>query len=201
MLIQLTGWCALRFGEVSELRRADIDLVAGVLRIRRGVVRTAARELVIGTPKSEAGSRDVTVPPHLLDPLQAHLDRHVQPGSDALLFPAVNGGNLVPSTLYRVFYRARDKAGRPDLRFHDLRHTGATPAAATGATLAELMARLGQRHPGRCDALPARCAGRRQGNSGGTVGAGHSRVASAPTATSVTAVAWRGGGRYPLGGG
>jgi integrase len=42
-----------------------------------------------------------------------------------------------------VFYPAREVAGRPDLRFHDLRHTGAVLAAATGATLAELMARLG----------------------------------------------------------
>jgi integrase len=42
-----------------------------------------------------------------------------------------------------VYYPARKAAGRPDLRFHDLRHTGAVLAAATGATLAELMARLG----------------------------------------------------------
>lgn len=42
-----------------------------------------------------------------------------------------------------MYYPARDAAGRPDLRFHDLRHTGAVLAAATGATLAELMARLG----------------------------------------------------------
>jgi len=44
-------------------------------------------------------------------------------------------------------YRARDKAGRPDLRFHDLRHSGAVLAAATGASLAELMARLGHSTP------------------------------------------------------
>ena len=36
-----------------------------------------------------------------------------------------------------------EAAGRPDLRFHDLRHTGATLAAASGAPLAELMQRLG----------------------------------------------------------
>ena len=42
-----------------------------------------------------------------------------------------------------MFYPARSAAGRPGLRFHDLRHTGAVLAAATGATLAELMARLG----------------------------------------------------------
>ncbi len=41
----------------------------------------------------------------------------------------------------------RQKAGRPDLRFHDLRHTGAVLAAQTGATLAELMGRLGHATP------------------------------------------------------
>ena len=38
---------------------------------------------------------------------------------------------------------AREAAGRPDLRVHDLRHTGATMAARAGATLAELQQRLG----------------------------------------------------------
>jgi integrase len=54
---------------------------------------------------------------------------------------------MQPSTLYKVWYPAREAASRPDLRFHDLRHTGATLAAATGATLAELMARLGHSTP------------------------------------------------------
>jgi integrase len=50
---------------------------------------------------------------------------------------------MAPSALYKVYYPARAAAGRPDLRFHDLRHTGAVLAASTGATLAELMGRLG----------------------------------------------------------
>lgn len=50
---------------------------------------------------------------------------------------------MQPSTLYRHFYKARAAAERPDLPWHDLRHTGATLAAQTGATLAELMTRLG----------------------------------------------------------
>jgi integrase len=49
--------------------------------------------------------------------------------------------------LYRRFYTARDEAKRGDLRWHDLRHSGAVLAAATGATLAELMARLGHSTP------------------------------------------------------
>ena len=55
---------------------------------------------------------------------------------------------MAPATLYKVFYPARTAAGRPDLRWHDLRHTGAVLAAQTGATLAELMGRLGHTTPG-----------------------------------------------------
>ena len=43
--------------------------------------------------------------------------------------------------------RARSVAGRPDLRVHDLRHTGAVLAAQSGATLAWLMARIGHSTP------------------------------------------------------
>ncbi len=94
-------------------------------------------------PKSEAGKRDVAIPPHLIPAVKAHLRDHVAPSREALVFPAASGGHMAPASLYRVYYPARKAAGRPDLRFHDLRHTGAVLAAATGATLAELMARLG----------------------------------------------------------
>lgn len=145
----LAAWCGLRFGELAELRRHDVDLEHGVLRVERGVTRVDGR-MVIGDPKSEAGRRTVTIPPHLLPVLEAHLSDHTAPSKGALLFPARGNGqneHMQPSTLYRVFYPAREKAGRPDLRFHDLRHTGATLAAATGATLADLMARLGHSTP------------------------------------------------------
>ena len=99
---------------------------------------------IVGTPKSDAGVRDVAIPPHLLPMITEHLSHNITGGRDGLLFPARDGtSHLAPSTLYKVFYPAREKAGRPDLRFHDLRHTGAVLAASTGATLAELMARLG----------------------------------------------------------
>ncbi len=138
----LASWCALRFGELAELRRGDIDTKNGVIRVRRGVVR-AAGETIVKPPKSDAGARDVAIPPHLLPAIREHLLQHTAPGKDGLLFPASSGGHMQPSSLYRVFYRARQAAGRPDLRWHDLRHTGAVLAAQTGATLAELMSRLG----------------------------------------------------------
>ena len=145
-MVLLAAWCALRFGELAELRRGDVDMKRRVVRVRRGVVRVDS-QVIVGSPKSVAGVRDVAIPPHLLPVLERHLAEHVGSGEAALLFPAVDGRNMSPNSLYWHFYPARKAAGRPDLRFHDLRHTGAVLAASTGATLAELMARLGHSTP------------------------------------------------------
>jgi integrase len=62
LMILLAAWCALRFGKQTELRRGDIDLTNGVIRVRRGVVR-AAGEIVVDTPKTAAGTQDVAIAP------------------------------------------------------------------------------------------------------------------------------------------
>lgn len=147
LMVLLAAWCGLRFGELAELRRRDIDATNGVLRIRRAVVRVGG-QAVVGTPKSDAGTRDVAIPPHLIPAVRDHLRTYITGGRDGLLFPAADGTHLAPSTLHTSWRAARTAAGRPDLRFHDLRHTGAVLAASTGASLAELMGRLGHSTPG-----------------------------------------------------
>lgn len=42
LAVQLGAWCALRYGEVFELRRKDLDTIHGVVHVRRGVVWTKA---------------------------------------------------------------------------------------------------------------------------------------------------------------
>jgi integrase len=145
-MILLASWCALRFGELTELRRKDVDLADKVIRVRRAVVLTT-EGFKQTSPKSDAGIPDVAIPPHLLPVLEDHLAKHVGKERDALLFGAKRGGYLAEGTLFRHFRKAREAAERPDLRFHDLRHSGAVLAAHTGATLAELMARLGHSSP------------------------------------------------------
>jgi integrase len=165
-MVLLASWCALRFGELTELRRKDVIIFEppapvtnvtpdeerdalksyGIVRVDRAVVRVEDG-FQVTTPKSDAGIRDVEIPPHLLPAMKDHLARFVGPSRNALLFPAAHGGHLAPATLYRRFYTARDEAKRSDLRWHDLRHSGAVLAAATGATLAELMGRLGHSTP------------------------------------------------------
>lgn len=147
LLVLLASWCALRFGELTELRRSDVDLKAGKIMVRRGVVWVQG-EAIVGPPKSDAGSRDVSIPPHLLPVVREHLANFTEWGRDGLLFAApVAGGHLGHGSFFKTWDGARRAAGRPDLRFHDLRHTGAVLAAQTGATLAELMSRLGHSTP------------------------------------------------------
>jgi len=143
-LVLLGGWCGLRFGELAALRRSDLDLKRGVVKVRRAVSALKGRKIV-GEPK--AGSvRTVTIPPHLLPVLRVHVREHAAFGRDGLLFPPASGdGYLALSTLHRVFDRAKVKAGRPDVRVHDLRHFGGIHAARAGATLGELQERLGHR--------------------------------------------------------
>lgn len=144
LAVPLASWCALRFGEMVELRRGDIDLDQEVIHVRRAVVRVKGGHMV-GEPKSAAGIRDVVIPPHVVTMIRDHLAEHVDTSRDALLFTSTRGGgrHLSMTALYRSWTVARAQAGRKDLRWHDLRHSGAVLAAATGASLAELMARLG----------------------------------------------------------
>lgn len=147
LMVTLASWCALRFGEIVELRRSDVDLSDEVIRIRRAAVRVRGGEFSVTTPKSDAGIRDVSIPPHLLPMVEDHLAKYVAASRDSMLFPNSSGGHIQPASLYRHWYKARAAAGRGDLRWHDLRHSGAVLAAATGASLAELMARLGHSTP------------------------------------------------------
>lgn len=142
LIIELAAWCALRFGEVAELRRGDVDLKNGEIRVSRAVQWVDGKKIV-AAPKADS-VRVVAFPPHIGEAIKEHLRKHAQWGKDGLLFPTTRGEQYRAPTFHQAYFRkAREAAGRPDLRFHDLRHTGATLAAASGATLAELMQRLG----------------------------------------------------------
>jgi integrase len=63
------------------------------------------------------------------------------------VFVGRDGRPMRGDAMRQAFDRARRKAGMPGFRFHDLRHTGQTLAAATGATVKDLMRRLGHASP------------------------------------------------------
>jgi integrase len=147
LAILLPAWCQLRRGEVLGLQRRDVDLMHGTIRVERSVVRPMDGMTVIGPPKTSAGARTLTVPSNVLPVLREHLRRYVEPQPQAWLFTNESGGPMIPVTLNRIWQRARKVIGRTDLHYHDLRHTGLTWAAASGASVAELMRRGGHANP------------------------------------------------------
>ncbi len=103
--------------------------------------------IVVGPPKTDAGRRTIAIPPHITEDIEAHLAHYVGTGADDLVFTERRGGPLRLYTVERAWRRARQEVGLPQLRLHDLRHTGNTLAAATGASTKELMSRMGHASP------------------------------------------------------
>lgn len=164
-LTLLCGLGGLRFGEAVALRRKDIDLENGVVKVRHTLVRAKGTKTT-GPTKTRAGIRDVTLPALVVDALRDHLKTvPITGGREGLVFPGKDGSLLAPSALYgsnpRIekrgrksypkkgygFYAARVKIDHPDLHWHDLRRTAATLGAQTGATVKEIQHRLGHTTP------------------------------------------------------
>lgn len=142
MLVLLAAWSGARWGELVALSRDRLDLEHGTMTIDRQYVELRDGTLVLDTPKSAAGVRTVHIPPHLLPELREHLDRYTTPRS-TVVFPNSKDQPIRRASFRSVWLLARRRAGVPELRFHDLRHTGNTLAATTGASTKELMARMG----------------------------------------------------------
>lgn len=143
-LVHLLVWSGLRIGEASALQRRDLDMTAGrsSLSVRERVYPLKGVH-DIDTPKSRAGIRTIAIPRVLAGQLEEHLKKYTELSSSSLVFTTENGGNI-RTTYYQMLRRALNRIGRPDVRPHDLRHTGMTLAAEAGASLAELKHRLGQ---------------------------------------------------------
>ena len=108
---------------------------------------TAAETAIDGDPKSRAGARTVAFPADIVSELADHLERFADPTPNGFVFIGPKGGRLRRSNFREVWYRARGAVGLPELYSHDLGHTGNTMAAAQGASLKELMERMGHSSP------------------------------------------------------
>jgi integrase len=139
--VLLGAWCGLRRGEVLGLFRGDVDLDAGTVTVRRNRVELLESARAYDkAPKTDAGQRTVSIPPHVLPVLREHMVSWA--GVDRV-FVGRDGRPMRGDAVRQAFARARKSAGMEGFRFHDLRHTGQTLAASTGATLKDLMKRLG----------------------------------------------------------
>ncbi len=143
-IVILGAWCSLRFGELAGLRRSRVDLLHRRVQVGEQLVELAGGKTVFKAPMSDS-DRTVDIPVELVPILEDHLAEHVGAGPDSLLFSSPQGHPLRRTKFRPRWAAACHKAGVSGLRFHDLRGSGPTWAAVAGATLPELMHRLGHR--------------------------------------------------------
>lgn len=83
------------------------------------------------------------IPKAIVPDLDSHLRWFAQKGKDGLVFVGPRGATPRRCNFVRYWHKALDEAKVPRMHLHDLRHTGNTLSAQTGATLRELMAHAG----------------------------------------------------------
>lgn len=146
-LVLLATFAGLRVGELLGLTRSSLDLDAGTVTVTQQLQELAGGEFHTAPPKTDAGRRTIALPTFVVPELREHLDAYAGPGSDGLMFLGEEGGPLRRAVLWRHWQAAIDEVGLKGFHVHDLRHTGNTLAAATGASTKELMARMGHASP------------------------------------------------------
>jgi len=146
-MVLLATFAGLRLGELQALRRRNIDLLHGTVTVMEQTQPLSNGTLLTGPPKTAAGVRTVSIPEVLLPEIRAHLEERAAAGPDGLVFCGPAGVPFRRGSFYAAWNRAVRVVGVPGLRPHDLRHTGNTLAASTGASTKELMARMGHASP------------------------------------------------------
>ena len=121
-LLALTG---CRVSEIRTLRWEEVDFGSACLRLRDS--KTGPKTVALNVPALEV------------------LAKHKRNGE--WVFPVRGGKGPLP-TLQRPWERIRERAGLPDLRMHDLRHSFASVGACSGQSLLVIGALLGHRRAG-----------------------------------------------------
>jgi integrase len=127
----------LRQGELLGLKWDDVDLEDGSLQVRRTLAITKNGS-VFTSPKTSGSRRSVKLTSKAIEALKGHLERQLaeidrvgslwNPGDSAgLIFASETGEPLDRRVVTKSKFKPLLKrAGLPEIRFHDLRHTCAT---------------------------------------------------------------------------
>lgn len=129
-------WLGLREGELLGLTPADVDLGAGVVRVRRNYQRLHGKD-VLQTPKTAASVRDVLMPEVVEDELSEYFDAHPEIGPGDRIFP------YSKFWLGHEMKRGCAASGVKRIRIHDLRHSHVSLLINLGFSAAAIGARVG----------------------------------------------------------
>src|SRR5829696_6669959 len=141
LMMLVLGLCGLRFGECVALRVRSVDLMRRRLRVAESVSEVNGH-MVWSTPKTHQ-SRDVPIPRSLIDALVVQV---ASKKPEDVLFSSPNGEPIrLANWRRRVWDPAVAAAGLTGLTPHDLRHTAASLAIASGASVKHVQRMLGHK--------------------------------------------------------
>ena len=131
----------LRRGEICGLKWEDFDEVADTLKVCRTVYREDGGGLTAGDTKTSAGTRKIVLP----SSTAVLLSKRKASALTEWIFPSpLNPEQPAnPNTAYSHLKLLLKRAGLPSIRFHDLRHTFASHALASGVDVKTLSGILG----------------------------------------------------------
>jgi integrase len=141
----------LRQGEALGLRWSDIELDAGVLRVRRASQRIPHQGTQLVETKTTRSRRTLVMPPIVINALRAHRARQAMERLAAgerwvdlnLVFASGRGTLADGPNITHRFHKLLQRAGLPQMRFHDLRHACASLLLVQGVHPRVVMETLG----------------------------------------------------------
>ncbi len=147
-------FAGLREGECLGLSWKQVDFEKGRVTISQQLQREKVKGgKYLITPTTKSGKpRTIEPPPIAFEYLRAErvkqLENRLRAGPvwsnpDDLVFTDETGGHYAIHTFYKRFKAIAASIGRPDARPHDLRHTAATVAIASGADIKSVQDLLG----------------------------------------------------------
>jgi len=140
----------LRRGEALALHWSDVDLDAGLLRVRWTLSRTS-QGLQLDEPKTDKSRRTVPLPRSAIETLRAHRTRQLEEQRTAagawqehgLVFTTEIGTPLEPRNMLRRFEILAERAGLRGVTLHTLRHSAASFLLAAGTHTKVVQEHLG----------------------------------------------------------
>lgn len=143
-VLSLIAGTGMRRGEALALRWEDVDLEAGVLRVR-GTLSRVDGELVRTNPKTAKSTREIPVTPGVVALIRSHRDAQAAErtwaestwAESGFVFATEFGRPIDPRNLFRAFVAAVKRSGvDPEgVGLHTLRHSAATGMLDAGIPL------------------------------------------------------------------
>lgn len=150
-VVTIAAFTGMRKGEIFGLRKQDVDFEKKIINVKQSIHETSSHGIEIGGPKTKTSKRPIAVDDNVIKAIKSQLRRNSElklamgPGykDNDLIFCRDDGQPYRPSSINRPFNRLTKKAGVPQIRFHDLRHTHATLLLELGVNPKLIAERLG----------------------------------------------------------